>query len=110
MRKLTGVLAFSTLALPLIASAQTLQGIFSQITGLVNYLVAFLIVIAIVVFFFGLIRYLASGPEMKAKGLQMMLYGILAIFVMVSIWGLVRLVQNSFGITNNTQIAPPIVQ
>lgn len=98
----------ATLALPLLASAQSLQGALTTIGNLANNLVAFLIVIAIIVFFFGLIKYLGGGTEMKAKGLQIMLYGIIALFVMVSVWGLVRLLQNTFGITNNAPIPPPI--
>ncbi|PIR83701.1 hypothetical protein COU18_03440, partial [Candidatus Kaiserbacteria bacterium CG10_big_fil_rev_8_21_14_0_10_51_14] len=36
--------------------------------------------------------------EEKSKGLQTMIWGIVAIFVMVSIWGLVRILQSTLGI------------
>jgi hypothetical protein len=98
----------SALALPAVAAAQTVQGVLNTFGQIINILVVLAIGVAIVVFFYGMIKYLLSAGEKKAEGLQLMLYGIVAIFVMVSIWGLVRLLGNTFlpGVSNNPLPAP----
>lgn len=104
----SSTLAASLLALPLIASAQTIQGVLNTFGAIINILVVLAIGVAILVFFYGLIMYLVKAGDEKAKGLQLMLYGVVAIFVMVSIWGLVRLLGNTFlpGVSNNPLPAP----
>ncbi len=104
----TSVAAVGVLALPLVASAQTIQGVLNTVGSIINILVVLAIGVAILVFFWGLIVYLVKVGEEKHKGLQIMLYGIVAIFVMVSIWGLVRLLNNTFlpGVSNNPLPAP----
>lgn len=65
---------------------------------------------AIIVFFWGLVRYLTNVGEEKHNGLIMMFYGLIAIFVMVSIWGIIHLLQATFGIQGaNQAIVPAII-
>lgn len=106
--RLSAVAAASALALPFIASAQTVQGILNTFGSIINIVVVLLIGVAIIVFFVGLITYILRAGEEKHKGLLRMVYGVVAIFVMVSIWGLVRLVGNTFlpGVSNNPLPAP----
>ncbi len=112
MRKITGVFGFSlgtvaAVALPFIASAQAATGIPEVIIMIQGWLVGvigLLIVVAILVFFWGLIKYLTAVGEEKHKGLIIMFYGILTIFVMVSLWGLVNFFKNALapiGVNNN---------
>jgi hypothetical protein len=44
----------------------------------------------------------------RAKGHQIILWGIIAFVVMISIWGLVNVVATTFGLTGYT--APPLPQ
>ncbi|MDQ5961939.1 MAG: hypothetical protein QG669_331 [Patescibacteria group bacterium] len=56
-------------------------------------------------FVWGVIKYVISDSEKdKAKGRQFMIWGIVALFAMVSVWGLVRVIGNTFGI--GTQVLP----
>ena len=88
-------------------AAQGLLGTLALANRILNGLVGLLILVAILAFFWGLIKYLFSGGgEDKSEGLKMMFYGVIAIFVMVSIWGIIRLLQNTFGVTKNTSITP----
>jgi len=114
MRKTIGLSALSSLvlALPAIASAQAvgLMGTLVTINRFLNGLIGVIITIAIIVFFWGLVQYLTSVGEQKHKGLIQMFYGLIAIFVMVSIWGIIHLLQATFGITGaNTAIVPAII-
>ena len=105
--RITGISTFAllVLALPLLADAQQATGIFNLIqvvTRILNALVALFVLVAVVVFFWGLIKYLLNVGEEKAKGLQTMIWGIIAIFVMVSIWGIIRILQQTIGVNSNT--------
>ncbi len=99
--------------MPALALAQTTQsasGIFNLIviaTRILNAMVALFVLIAVIVFFWGLIQYLVNVDEQKHKGLQTMIWGIIAIFVMVSIWGLIRILQSTVGVDSNQQALTP---
>lgn len=69
-------------------------------TCLINrFLLPILIVLALVIFFFGVVQYVLNGEstEERAKGRQFMLWGVLALFVLVSIWGIIKLLSVTFG-------------
>lgn len=69
-------------------------------TCLINrFLLPILILLALVIFFFGVSQYVLNGEntEERAKGRQFMLWGILALFVLVSIWGIIKLLSITFG-------------
>lgn len=96
--------------LPMLASAQTLLNTLALVSTFLNSLVYLFITLAIVVFFWGLIKYLWSSAEQKHEGLQIMMYGIIAIFVMVSIWGIIRLLQSTFRVTSTEPVIPKTIQ
>ncbi len=108
MRKLIGIstLTLVNLAIPVAALAQTagtgagLFGALSLVATFLNGLIGILITLAIIVFFWGLVQYLVNVGEQKSEGLKIMFYGLIAIFVMVSIWGILRLMQSTFGISS----------
>lgn len=111
-RLLTTGLAASVIALPALASAASLFDTLSLANTFLNALIGLFITLAIVVFFWGLIKYLfgLDSAENKAEGLQIMMYGVIAIFVMVSIWGIIRLLQNTFKVTSTDPIIPKGIQ
>ncbi len=108
----SSVLAFGVLALPALSSAASLFDTLSLFNTFLNALIGLFITLAIVVFFWGLIKYLwdVGGSEDKSEGLQIMMYGVIAIFVMVSIWGIIRLLQNTFKVTSTDPIIPKGIQ
>lgn len=104
-------LAAGAVVLPVVASAQTLLNTLALFSQFLNSLVYLAITAAILAFFWGLIMYLLKGgAEEKKKGLDIMLMGVLALFVMVSIWGIIQLLQRTFGVTNNQAIIPQTIQ
>jgi hypothetical protein len=107
--KAFGVVAL--VAFPLFASAQSLEPLSNLITaanGVVNRLVPLAITLAMLAFFWGMIRYIYKKSKDDTKqGRDLMIYGIIAIFVMVSIWGLVSLLQSAFGINKNERAQTP---
>src|SRR3990167_8265305 len=86
---------------PLVAFAQTptnLIGLISFAGDVANRLIPLLIAAALVAFFIGLVGYIwAAKPEEWTK---VMVAGLLGLFVMVSVWGIIRIAQNTFGVNN----------
>ena len=99
MKKITFIgIAF---ALPVVAFAQTTLGsILGVVRDLLNAVVPVLIVLAIIYFIVGVAKYIMSaGDEESQKGARnMIIYGIIAIFAIVSVWGLVAVLQSTFGV------------
>ncbi len=85
--------------LPAVVSAQggTFVDSFMLIVGvqtLVGRLIIVVAAIALLVFFWGLVKYINKASEGEVKeGRDLMIWGTIALFVMVSIWGLVRFIQ-----------------
>lgn len=112
MRRIIGssAIAAGVIAMPALASAATLLNTLALANTFINALEGLFVALAIVVFFWGLIKYLTSVGEEKAAGLQTMFYGVIAIFVMVSIWGIIRLLQSTFSVTSTTPVIPQGIQ
>lgn len=65
---------------------------------LLQPLVVVLNALAVVLFVYGVGKYImhAGDPQMRAEGQKLMVYGVIGIFVMVSVWGIVEVLQNTF--------------
>jgi len=69
-------------------------------TEILNPLIQLLFVAATVVFLWGVIQYVigSKGNEQQLqKGRQVMLWGIIGMFIMVSAWGIIKILCNFFG-------------
>ena len=106
----SGALALAVLCMPLLAGAATILDTLGLANTFLNAAIGLMITLAIVVFFWGIIRYVISTGEAKAEGLQIMLWGVIAIFVMVSIWGIIRLLQSTFKVTSTDPVIPKGIQ
>jgi hypothetical protein len=101
-------LTLGTFAFPALAAAATLFDTLKTASVFFNAIIGLFITLAIVVFFWGLIKYLWSMDNENAhEGLKQMFWGLIAIFVMVSIWGLIKLIQGTLGVQNATTITAP---
>jgi hypothetical protein len=93
---------------PLFAFAQynPSQGVFgllNLIKGLLSTALPIIISLAVVWFIWNVFRFIMSSDEEgKKKAKVDMIWGIVGIFVMVSIWGLVAILQSTFGTSNTT--------
>jgi len=69
------------------------------ITGVLNPLITLLFVLATVVFIWGIIQYvIAQADEKKiTDAKRIMFWGIIGMFLMVSAWGIVKVLCDFFG-------------
>ncbi len=100
--------SFLTLSLPMFVLAETSRldtGYLSSLirggTNLLRQVLVFLISLAVVWFIWNIIQYTISDDEdKKGKAKEQMIWGIVGIAVMVSVWGLVSILQGVFGLDN----------
>lgn len=108
-------IALVLISSPLFAFAQsetTLKSVVSTFTSVVvTSLMGLFVASATAVFFYGIFRYIwgiREGDEVKVKaGNQLILWGLISLFVMTSAWGIVKYTQNIFGIDTQTTIFIP---
>ncbi len=104
-----GVFVFVLVLIPVITYAQGLTEFLINIRDWLNMLVPMLITLGIIAFFWGLAMYLFKEGEDKAKGLNIMMMGVLAVFVMASLGGLIGMLQTTTGAGDDRTIQPPCV-
>jgi hypothetical protein len=118
MKKALTVVAL--LALPFAASAQTFAtngGLANYINSIINfvnsYVIPLIIAAAIVVLIWGIFKFFVLGgadEEARAKGQSLMIWGVLGLVFILSIYGIVNLVANTIGLNQTGQtITPPQV-
>lgn len=106
---LTGIL----LLVPVVLRAQvTLQSILGEMTQIVTVFVPVAIAVAVVVFVWGLVRMIAGmsygdSDTAIAEGKKRMVWGIVGLFLIVSIWGIVELLIVMFGADVGNEVFPP---
>jgi len=110
---LTGAVILS--AMPLFAYAQgtitNIDGLIETLIGWVELLVPFLITLATLFFFWGLAKFIlnAGDEEARKQGKDIMIWGVVAFFVMVSFWGLVGFIGSTLGLEDAVIIDAPSV-
>src|SRR3989344_6062776 len=91
-------------------SITTIQSLICKFNEILGAILPFLIALGVVYFVWGVITYVISDEEeAKQKGRTRMIYGIIGLVVIVGMWGLVRIVTNTFGLNNTTNINYPTV-
>jgi len=73
----------------------TLEGI----ANLVDAAVPILIGIGLIIFFWGLVKYIRTAES--GDGKKIMLAGLAGLFIMVSVWGIIKLGQSVLGVQAN---------
>lgn len=113
MKKLIG---FSLLALPGLVSAQNVtdaNSLVDKINSILNAVIPILISFAVVYIIYAVVRYvIASTDEGREKGKSAIGYGILGLFIILSIWGLVNILVRTFGLNTNvpTDQIPGVIE
>ncbi len=108
----SGIIA--ALAIPLISSAAPISNISDVgsfiINTINNVVVPVLFAVAFIVFVWGAFSTFilgANSEEVKEKGKNLMLWGLIGFFVMVSVWGLVNILTGSVSFGNSSQTTLP---
>jgi fumarate reductase subunit D len=89
-------------------SSNGARGLIPFLIGFINNVIVFILAATVLVFIWGIFRLVFSGKDSKereaAKGY--ILWGIIALAVMVSVWGLVNLLISFFGFGATGSMVP----
>ena len=75
-----------------------IKDLITAVGGLINPLIVILVGAALLVFFWGLAKFIfrVGGDENAVEGgKRLMIWGLIALFVMISVWGIIRFMQNA---------------
>jgi hypothetical protein len=90
-------LVFPTLAF---AAGKTLADIIDLIIYYLNIILVLFMGAAVVIFVYYVIKYFILPNENRSEAGSYVLYSVIGFFVILSFWGLVNVLQNTFGLQN----------
>lgn len=95
---------------PKVAGAQGFQNLdaaLNSIANLIGKLIPLVIGAAVLVFLWGILKFvIASDAEDRTAARNFMVFGVIALFVMVSVWGLVNFFRNTLGVQGSVNTPP----
>jgi hypothetical protein len=107
----------TTLLPSFVWAQQTLTSTITTLTGAINGFVKAGVALALLVFVWGVAKTIigmnsgATGSEKAiTEGKQRMVWGIVGLFVIVCVWGLVALLGQLFGVSMSSDQETPVIQ
>jgi len=90
-------------------TAATVQSIMANVLDILGLAIPIVIGLALVYFLWGLVGFIGnpSSEQAQTEGRSRMIWGVVAFFVIVSVWALVRVIANSIGVSPGGSIIPP---
>lgn len=85
----------------------TFSGFLGRISSIVNDIIPFIIGLAVFVIIWGIFNYLihSTEEEKRADARKYIVWGIIALFFMLSIWGFVNILLNTFSLKRTIDAA-----
>lgn len=86
-----------------------LWNLFGIVMEILNKVVILLIALAVIFFLYGIVKFIKSADEEEGreKGKNIMFYGVIGLFVMVSVWGIVNILINTFELNTFPSVRVP---
>jgi len=104
---------FVALVTPSIAFAQlgNVLGLVGTSQVIINMAIPIVFAIALLAFFWGLAKFInnSGSEEKKAEGKNLMIWGVLALFIMASIWGIVIFIGDALGVGQGGATPTPAI-
>ena len=94
------ILFLAGVLLPAVTYAASVISIIETVKGILDLVIPIVITLAVIYFFWGLAQYIINtgSEEKRTEARNIMIYGIIILFVMLSVWGLVGVLGNTFGV------------
>ena len=67
-------------------------------------------VLALLFFFWGVAKYVWAAGDGKDEGKKIMIWGVIALFVMASIWGIVSFIGKNLGLDEIPEMTAPTIK
>jgi len=77
----------------------TISQVLNRLQSVINLIIPFIVGLAVLVIIYGIFGFITSAgdEEARANAKQFIIWGVIGVFLMVSVWGLVTILVNSFG-------------
>lgn len=104
MKTKIGAIVLGALLLPItsFAALENLEGLVGDVSSIINMLIPIIFTVAVLGFFYGLVKYIFGAEHDKDAAKKTMLWGVVALFVMAAVWGLVNFLGEAIGIDQDT--------
>ena len=104
--KIKKLIPLSVGFLPMLAMAMTVQDLIDSLGSIFNAIIPLLMVAATVFFLWGVLQFVTSGgdDEKRKEGRDHIIYGLIGLFIMVAVWGLVNAIAGTFNMTTTKDI------
>ena len=87
------IIPLVSLLTPIAAFAANLDTLLGQVKNTLDIVIPIAITLALIYFIWGVIQYvISSDEEEKAKARGQMIWGIVGLFVIVAVWGIVNFI------------------
>ena len=82
------------------AEDDNLANLIAQINAVINTIVPFLVGLAVLIIIWGVFNYIsgAGDEERQGQAKQCIVWGVVGVFIMLSVWALVNVLVNSFDL------------
>lgn len=105
MKDLNKIFIVGAFLFPVLAFAVDFKGFLGNILEQLNILPGFFLALAVVYLLWNIVKYVQSGDAKKmAEAREVITYSIIFIFVMVSVWGLVNILIETFDLGSGGNI------
>ena len=106
LRTFISIAVFAFPSIALAAAPQTWSDLVNLLVGIMNSGIGILVALAIVFYFYGMYsNILKFGENDVEKKKAYFFWGIIVLFVMVSVWGILALVRNTiFGVRSASSL------
>ncbi len=105
MKKLSVGIVGAIGVLPMLAFAG-LNEFIAQLNIWIGYIIPLLISFAVVLFLWGLVKFVANASDegKRQEGKDLMIWGLIALFVMIAFWGIVGWIQTTLDLNNTAGV------
>lgn len=109
--KIGFITGLAILPIFIFAQLEETRGILDEAKDIITTVIVPLVfILALLFFFWGVAKYIWSEGQGKAEGKQIMIWGVVALFVMSSVWGIVKFIQGEFNLDQGTEGTIPTIK
>lgn len=93
------------------SAPRDVQGFVDFFIGIINMLIPLLLALSLFMFFRGLVVFMARAGAEKdhEKGKHLIIWGLITLFVMLSIYGILNFLKADFGFSNPFHAVLPLL-
>lgn len=88
------------------AAPVTLGSMINAVTNVFKRFIPILLSLAVLVFFWGLVKFINHADDEKEleDGKQLMIWGMISLFVMIALWSIIGWIQSNLGLDDATSL------